>query len=132
MKVQFENSIRRLSFSCHLTDIKIARINSWFDIIILSMSTKLETIGFLEVWNYFLLTSALPNFNVFLLIFILYKKLIYVFAAWYYLSKLFLPIKFTSNLSIPFLFNHLNLLYWRYWLISQPCLLAHFYTTQTN
>ena len=49
MKVQFENSIRRLSFSSHLTDIKIARINPWVDIIILSMSAKLEAIGFLEV-----------------------------------------------------------------------------------
>ena len=49
MKVQFENSIRRLSFSSHLTDIKIARINPWFDITILSISAKLEAIGFLEV-----------------------------------------------------------------------------------
>ena len=27
MKIEFENSIRRLSFLCHLTDIKIAWIN---------------------------------------------------------------------------------------------------------
>ena len=29
MKIEFENSIRRLSFLCHLTDIKITWINSW-------------------------------------------------------------------------------------------------------
>ena len=29
MKIEFENSIRRLSFLCRLTDIKITWINSW-------------------------------------------------------------------------------------------------------
>ena len=29
MKIEFENSIRRLSFLCRLTDIKIAWINPW-------------------------------------------------------------------------------------------------------
>ena len=29
MKVEFENSVRRLSFLCHLPDIKIAWINPW-------------------------------------------------------------------------------------------------------
>ena len=30
MKIEFENSIRRLSFLCHLPDIKIALINPWY------------------------------------------------------------------------------------------------------
>ena len=29
MKTEFENSIRRLSFLCHLPEIKIAWINPW-------------------------------------------------------------------------------------------------------
>ena len=29
MKIEFENSIRRLNFLCHLTDTKIAWINPW-------------------------------------------------------------------------------------------------------
>ena len=29
MKIEFQNSVRRLSFLCRLTDIKIAQINPW-------------------------------------------------------------------------------------------------------
>ena len=29
MKIEFQNSITRLSFSCRITDIKIAWINPW-------------------------------------------------------------------------------------------------------
>ena len=30
MKIEFQNSIVRLSFLCHITDIKIAWVNPWF------------------------------------------------------------------------------------------------------
>ena len=30
MKIEFQNSIIRLSFLCRVTDIKIAWINTWF------------------------------------------------------------------------------------------------------
>ena len=56
MKIQFQNSIVRLSFLCHVTDIKISWVNPWsiFTIndylIALSIYLKAEAFGQAFVW----------------------------------------------------------------------------------
>ena len=81
--------------------------------------TENKSIGLLDVWNSFLLSIILLNFNVFLLIFILRKKqkLVYFLMLLFY-TEPFLDIVFLI------VFNFIFLLLWQV-LISLSCLFLY-------